>query len=90
MLKTVAGILQKQTSDFVLAAAFEYAEKPNLVLMYSPDLVEKGKNAGKDVREAAKAILGGGGGQPGLATAGGKNVAGLKDAMARLIELATA
>ena len=58
--------------------------------MYSPDLVEKGKNAGKDVREAAKAILGGGGGQPGLATAGGKNVAGLKDAMARLIELATA
>ena len=58
--------------------------------MYSQDLVTKGKNAGKDIREAAKLILGGGGGQPGLATAGGKNVAGLKDALAKLVELATA
>lgn len=90
MAKGVAGLLQKQTENFVLAAAFEYAEKPNLVLMYSQDLVAKGKNAGKDIREAAKFILGGGGGQPGLATAGGKNVAGLKDALAKLVELATA
>ena len=90
MAKGVAGLLQKQMENFVLAAAFEYAEKPNLVLMYSQDLVAKGKNAGTDIREAAKSILGGGGGQPGLATAGGKNVAGLKDALAKLIELATA
>ncbi len=90
IVKGVAGLLQKQTENFVLAAAFAYAEKPNLVLMYSQDLVAKGKNAGKDVREAAKAILGGGGGQPGLATAGGKNVAGLDDALAKLVELATA
>ncbi len=88
--KGVAGLLQKQTENFVLAAAFAYADKPNLVLMYSQDLVAKGKNAGKDVREAAKAILGGGGGQPGLATAGGKNVAGLNEALAKLVELATA
>ena len=88
--KGVAGLLQKQTENFVLAAAFAYADKPNLVLMYSQDLVAKGKNAGKDVREAAKAILGGGGGQPGLATAGGKNVAGLDEALAKLVELATA
>ncbi len=90
IIKGVAGLLQKQTENFVLAAAFAYAEKPNLVLMYSQDLVAKGKNAGKDVREAAKAILGGGGGQPGLATAGGKNVAGLDEALAKLVELATA
>ncbi len=90
IVKGVAGLLQKQTENFVLAAAFAYAEKPNLVLMYSQDLVAKGKNAGKDVREAAKAILGGGGGQPGLATAGGKNVAGLDEALAKLVELATA
>ena len=90
MIKNVAGMLQKQSEKFVFAAAFEYAEKPNLVLMYSQDLVAGGKNAGKDIREAAKLILGGGGGQPGLATAGGKNVAGLKDALAKLIELATA
>ena len=66
MVKDMAGLLQKQMENFVLAAAFEYAGKPNLVLMYSQDLVAKGKNAGKDVREAAKSILGGGGGQPGL------------------------
>ena len=90
LIKGVAGLLQKQSENFVFAAAFEYAQKPNLVLMYSPDLVAKGKNAGKDIREAAKFILGGGGGQPGLATAGGKNVAGLKDALDKLVETATA
>ena len=55
--------------------------------MYSKDLVDKGRNAGKDIREAAKFIQGGGGGQPGLATAGGKNVAGLKDAMEALVNI---
>ncbi len=89
VVKNLGGLLQKQTKGFVLAAAFEYAGKPNLALMYSPDLVAKGKNAGKDIREAAKLILGGGGGQPGLATAGGKNVEGLKDALDKLVELGT-
>ena len=49
-----------------------------------------GKNAGADVREAAKLIMGGGGGQPGLATAGGKDLGGLSAAITRLVELATA
>ena len=52
-------------------------------------LFRSGKNAGADVREAAKLVLGGGGGQPGLATAGGKNVEGLAEALAKLIESAT-
>jgi alanyl-tRNA synthetase len=51
--------------------------------------VKAGHNAGADVREAAKLILGGGGGQPGLATAGGKDLNGLKDALAKLTEAAT-
>ena len=58
--------------------------------MYSSDLVAKGKNAGKDIREAASLIQGGGGGQPGLATAGGRNVDGLASALDKLVELATA
>jgi alanyl-tRNA synthetase len=57
-------------------------------MMYSEDLVKAGKNAGADVREAAKLVMGGGGGQPGLATAGGKNIDGLADALAKLIESA--
>ena len=59
------------------------------MLLYSEDLVLKGLNAGKDVKEAAKLILGGGGGQPGFATAGGKNSAGLADALEKMVELAT-
>ncbi len=90
MVKNAAAILQKKMQNFMLAAAVEFEKKPGLVLMYSPDLVEKGKNAGNDIREAAKCILGGGGGQPGLATAGGKNTEGLKDALAKMIELGTA
>ena len=90
MVRNVALMLQKKAENFVLAGAFAYDEKPNLVLMYSADLVAKGKNAGKDIREAAKAIQGGGGGQPGLATAGGRNLAGLPEALATLVSLATA
>ena len=51
------------------------------MLMYSQDLVAAGKNATLVVKEAAKAIQGGGGGQPGLATAGGRNADGLREAL---------
>ncbi|MBR1407008.1 MAG: alanine--tRNA ligase, partial [Bacteroidales bacterium] len=90
MVRNVALLLQKELSGFVLAGAYLFDGKPNLVLMYTADLVAAGKNAGKDIREAAKFIQGGGGGQPGLATAGGKNPDGLKDALEKLVELATA
>jgi alanyl-tRNA synthetase len=89
MLKNAAFMLQKEAQNLVIAAGFEAAGKPQLLLMYSDDLVKAGHNAGADVREAAKLIMGGGGGQPGLATAGGKNIDGLKDALAKMIEAAT-
>jgi alanyl-tRNA synthetase len=88
--RNLALLLQKKAENLVLAGAYEFGGKPNLLLMYSGDLVAKGKNAGKDIREAAKLIQGGGGGQPGLATAGGRDASALRDALARLIELATA
>ena len=89
MLKNAAFLLQKESENMVVAAAFEVEGKPQLLLMYSADLVKAGHNAGADIRDAAKLILGGGGGQPGLATAGGKNIEGLGAALARMIELAT-
>ena len=89
-VRNVALLLQKKTQNLVLAGAYSFDGKPNLVLMYSNDLVAKGKNAGKDIREAAKFIQGGGGGQPGLATAGGKNPDGLKQALDTLVSIATA
>lgn len=57
--------------------------------MISEDLVkEHGLNAGQMVREAAKLIKGGGGGQPHFATAGGKDIDGLSAAVDKVIELA--
>ena len=90
MARNIALLLQKKAENLALAGAFEFGGKPNLVLMYSADLVAKGKNAGKDIREAAKFIQGGGGGQPGLATAGGRDTSNLPAALDKLVELATA
>ena len=57
--------------------------------MLSEDMVkDHGLNAGQMVREAAKLIQGGGGGQPHFASAGGKNVDGIRAAVDKVIELA--
>ncbi len=64
-------------------------DKPLLTIMISDDMVsEHNLNAGQMVREAAKLIQGGGGGQPHFATAGGKNADGLSAAVDKVIELA--
>lgn len=56
--------------------------KANLTVIISDELVaSRGLNAGTIVRELAKSIQGGGGGQPGFATAGGKNPQGLEQAL---------
>ncbi|MFV8323281.1 alanine--tRNA ligase [Flavobacterium sp. LS2R12] len=69
----------------VLATADE--EKPMLTCYVSKELVaEKNLNAGQVVRELGKFIQGGGGGQPFFATAGGKNVAGIQQALEKAVE----
>ena len=66
-----------------------YQDKPQLSIMMSDDMVsDHGLNAGQMVREAAKLIQGGGGGQPHFAQAGGKNVDGISAAVDKVIELA--
>ncbi len=63
--------------------------KPSLSVMLSDNLIKENKlNAGNIVREAAKLIKGGGGGQPHFATAGGKDVDGLNEAVKKVLELA--
>ena len=81
MLRGAALMLQKEADNLVVAAAYTSDGKPQLLLMYSQDLVTAGKDAVAVIREAAKCIQGGGGGQSGLATAGGRNAEGLKDAL---------
>ncbi|MBP5688724.1 MAG: alanine--tRNA ligase [Muribaculaceae bacterium] len=67
-------------------AATHDNDRPMLTISLSDDLVKEGKNAGQIIREAAKLIQGGGGGQPGFAQAGGKNVGGLEAALKTIIE----
>jgi alanyl-tRNA synthetase len=90
LARNVAFLLHSETTATAFIAAFESEDsKPCLVLMYTDDLVAQGKDAGKDIREAAKLIQGGGGGQKFLATAGGKNLDGLAEAAEVLVKLAT-
>ena len=66
-----------------------YENKPLLSIMLSDDMVKDYElNAGKIIREAAKLIKGGGGGQPHYAQAGGKDVEGVTAAVDKAIELA--
>ena len=68
-----------------LGATVDVAGKPLLTVMVTDDLVGRGLNASNIVRAAAKAINGGGGGQPGFAQAGGKNKDGINEAYDQLL-----
>ena len=86
----VKGVALTVKADCPTATAFlaatEFEGKPMLTVMLSEDIVKSGKNAGNIVRGAAKAIQGGGGGQPHFAQAGGRNPQGLEDAMQAMRE----
>lgn len=73
--------------SFLIVLGTKENNRPMLTVMMSDDLVKSGLNAGKMIREAAKFIKGGGGGQPHFATAGGKDVDGLNQAVDKIIEI---
>lgn len=88
MVKDLAFQLRGEIGEnLVFVAGTVDAGKPMITVMLSDNLVEKGLNAGAIVKEAAKLIQGGGGGQKHFATAGGKNVDGLGAAIDKVIEL---
>ncbi len=70
-----------------IAATHDVANKPLLTAMVTEDLTKEGLNASTIVREAAKSIKGGGGGQPGFAQAGGKNADGLSEAYQAMLAM---
>ncbi|PLX15154.1 MAG: alanine--tRNA ligase [Marinilabiliales bacterium] len=87
-IKDVAFQLKNEIENLVLVLGAEIGEKANLSIMISENLVkEKGWNASQIIREAAKEIQGGGGGQSFYATAGGKNPQGLDAAINKVKEL---
>ena len=87
--KNIAFQLRGELGDnFCFVAGTVFEGKPMLTVMLGEKLVADGQKAGALVKEAAKLILGGGGGQPHFATAGGKNPDGLKAAVDKVLELA--
>ncbi|MEG1685260.1 MAG: alanine--tRNA ligase [Bacteroides sp.] len=87
-VKDIAFQLRGEISENLLfVAGTEDNDKPMLTVMIADNLVAGGLNAGQIIREAAKLIQGGGGGQPHFATAGGKSIDGLSAAIDKVIEL---
>lgn len=83
-IKTLAHSLKSTKSNLFVLLAADIDNKPSLTLLISDELVnERGLNAGTIIRELAKEIQGGGGGQPFFATAGGKDSTGLERALQR-------
>ena len=81
-IKTLAYHLKDMVSNLFLVLVADIDGKPNITVMVAENLVkERGLNAGNIVRELAKEVQGGGGGQPFFATAGGKDVSGLDRAL---------
>ncbi|MDR2816594.1 MAG: alanine--tRNA ligase [Proteiniphilum sp.] len=87
VMKDIAYQLKGQFPEKMIFVAGAAADgKPNLTVMLTDDLVAEGLHAGNLVREAAKHIQGGGGGQPHFATAGGKNADGLNMAVESIVQ----
>jgi alanyl-tRNA synthetase len=83
-LKKLAYDLRQQVTNLVAVLGADIDGKPQLAVMLDDEIARSGKfNATTLVRELAKEIQGGGGGQPFFATAGGKNVAGLGAAISK-------
>ena len=81
-LKNLAYQLENELAPAVIVLGAVVGDKPQLLVAISKELTEsKGLHAGNMVRELAKHIQGGGGGQPFFATAGGKDESGLKKAL---------
>jgi len=84
----VFKVRELQPENLVCVVGSIFDGKPMLNVMISDDLVkDQGLNAGQLVREAAKLMQGGGGGQPHFASAGGKNPDGLSAAVDKVVEL---
>ena len=86
IVKNVAFLVRQMSPEntVFIAATIDVNGKPLLTAALTDDVVKAGLNASAMVREAAKAIKGGGGGQPGFAQAGGKDANGLSQALESL------
>ncbi len=80
-LKTLAEAAMAKAGSAVVVLGASHAGKAQFIVAVSPDLVKQGVHAGKIIKEVAKVAGGGGGGQPALANAGGKDVSKIAEAV---------
>ena len=87
MIRGVLPLLRGKFTDvrFAVVGATEWEGKPMISVFLSQPLVDAGLHAGQMIKSAAKHIQGGGGGQPWMATAGGRNADGLPAALDELL-----
>ncbi|MDD4672121.1 MAG: alanine--tRNA ligase [Bacteroidales bacterium] len=87
-IKNLAYQLRDEVENLFLVIGTKVSGKPLLTIMVANSLIESKKiNASTVIREAAKEIKGGGGGQPFYATAGGKDASGLQQAINKAVEI---
>ena len=87
-IKDLAYQLRDEIDNLFLVVGAKIADKPLLTIMVANSLIKsKEVNASTIIREAAKEMKGGGGGQPFYATAGGKDANGLPKAIAKAVEI---
>jgi alanyl-tRNA synthetase len=89
LMKQAAYQLKEKSSNAAIVFGTNAGMKPSVIVALSEDLVAKGINASTIIRGIASLIQGGGGGQPSLATAGGKNCDGTESAINKAVEMIT-
>lgn len=87
-LKKLSFEFKNEYDNLIMIVAADVAGKPQIAVMLSDNIVkDNGLHAGNMVKELAKEIKGGGGGQPFFATAGGKDISGLANAVSKAKDL---
>jgi len=86
-LREMGDWLRDKLGSAVIVLGAVVGERPQILAMVTPDLVQRGYHAGNLVKALAQMIGGGGGGRPDMAQAGGKDAASLPEAIARAPEL---
>lgn len=85
-LRNLGDDFKSKLGTSVVVLASEKDGKVNLIAMATEDAVKKGAHAGNVIKAAASLVGGGGGGRPNMAQAGGKNPAGIPDALKKAVE----
>ncbi|MBP3326364.1 MAG: alanine--tRNA ligase [Coprococcus sp.] len=89
-LRNLGDDMKSKLGDSVVILASDLDGKVNLIAMATDGAVSKGAHAGNIIKAVAKLVGGGGGGRPNMAQAGGKNPAGIEEALTKAVEEAKA